>query len=62
MSVSITVDVKEGVFVYGGVNQSGRPIWAFNRRRGGNLVSAPTPKRWKSILKAKRERARKEAR
>lgn len=52
-NVSIFVHVREGVFSYRGLSPKGAPIWAFLRRRkDGTMVGAPTPARWKRILKA----------
>lgn len=57
--MSITVQVKEGTFVYAGTDHSGNARWPFFKKDDkGQMVGRPTPRRFKRILKAE---ARKEA-
>lgn len=51
MSVSITVQTREGVFVYGGEDQKGDARWVFAKPdRKGKLRARPMPRRMKSIV------------
>ena len=52
MTVTLSVEVHEGTFVYVGQHNNGAANWRFLKTNAeGVMVSAPVPKRWVRTLK-----------
>lgn len=56
MSVSITVTVSEGAFVYVGKRNDGTANWKFLRNTDRGPKPSAIPRRWEGILNRQKKR------
>lgn len=58
MSATITVQTREGTFVYAGSDLKGNARWVFGKPgKDGKLRPRPAPRRMQSILNAEKRKA-----